>query len=139
MEMEWWISASKKAFNVLKCTDVQKLICAGYELQNEAEAWWKATKPNLKTAHLNPIWEQFKEVFFKNYFPESFRERKEAEFSALVQGSKSVLDYQQRFEDLYHFSPEHPKGEVSKTKKFEKGLKPEIGSVLSVMDIRDYA
>ncbi|XP_043717480.1 uncharacterized protein LOC122665396 [Telopea speciosissima] len=34
---------------------------------------------------------------------------------------------------------EHMKGEASKTTKFEKGLKPEIGSILSVLDIQDYA
>ncbi|XP_043725652.1 uncharacterized protein LOC122672222 [Telopea speciosissima] len=115
--------------------DAQKLICAGYQLQNEAEAWWKATKPNLEAVHPNPTREQFKEVFLKNYFPES---KKETEFFALVQGSKTVLDYQQQFED-FHFAPVHIKGEASKTKKFEKGLKPKIGSILSVLDIQDYA
>ncbi|XP_043717620.1 uncharacterized protein LOC122665532 [Telopea speciosissima] len=139
MEPERWINALEKAFAVLECTDAQKLICVGYQLQNEAEAWWKSTRPNLEATHPNPTWEQFKEVFFKNYFSESFRDKKEAEFSALVQGSKTVLDYQQQFEDLSHFAPEHMKGEASKTKKFEKGLKLEIGSILSVMDIQTYA
>ncbi|XP_043717476.1 uncharacterized protein LOC122665393 [Telopea speciosissima] len=118
--------------------DAQKLICAGYQLQNEAEVWWKATKPNLEAIHPNPTWEQFKEVIFKNYFPKSLRDKKEAEFFAFVQGSKIMLDYQQQFEDLFHFAPKHMKGEASKTKKFEKGLKPKIGSMLSVLDIQDY-
>ncbi|XP_043721052.1 uncharacterized protein LOC122668572 [Telopea speciosissima] len=111
---------------------------AAGELQNEAEAWWKATKPKLEAVHPNPTWEQLKEVFFKNYFPKSFRDKKEVEFSALVQGNKIVLDYQQQFKDLFHFAPKHMKGEASKTKKFEKGLKPEIGSILSVLNIQDY-
>ncbi|XP_043705337.1 uncharacterized protein LOC122655187 [Telopea speciosissima] len=118
MQSERWISTLEKAFDVLECMDAQKLICARYQLQNEAEARWKATERNLEAAHPNPTREQFKEVFFKNYFPESFRNKKEAEFSALVQGSKIVLDYQQQFEDLFHFTPEHMKGEASKIKKF---------------------
>ncbi|XP_043687621.1 uncharacterized protein LOC122638837 [Telopea speciosissima] len=70
MQLERWIITLEKAFDVLECTDAQKLICAGYQLHDEAEAWWKATKPDLEAAHPNPTWEKFKEVCFKNYFPE---------------------------------------------------------------------
>ncbi|XP_043702214.1 uncharacterized protein LOC122652512 [Telopea speciosissima] len=117
-----WISALEKAFEVL-----------------ESAAWWKSARPNLEATHPDPTWDQFKEVFFKNYFPESLKDRKEAEFSVLTQGSKTVLEYQQRFEDLLHFAPDHLRNEVSKTKKFEKGLKPEIGAMLSIMEIETYA
>ncbi|XP_043687627.1 uncharacterized protein LOC122638842 [Telopea speciosissima] len=139
MQPKRWINSLEKAFDVLECTDVQKLICDGYQLQNEAEVWWKATRPNLEAVHPNFTWDQFKEVFSKNYFPESFKDRKEAEVSTLVQGSKLVLNYQQQFKDLFHFTPEHIKGEASKSKKFEKVLKSGIGSILSVLDIQDYA
>ncbi|XP_043705310.1 uncharacterized protein LOC122655150 [Telopea speciosissima] len=134
-----WISALEKAFEVLECSDAQKLICARYQLQNEAEAWWKSTKPNLMMTHPNPTWDQFKEVFFGNFFPTSFRDGKEAEFVALTQESKLVLDYQQQFEDLFHFAPEHIRTEACKSKKFEKGLKPDIGAILVVHDIQSYA
>ncbi|XP_043687709.1 uncharacterized protein LOC122638923 [Telopea speciosissima] len=123
MQSERWISALEKAFDVLECMDAQKLICVGYQLENETEAWWKATKPNLEAVHPNPTWEQ---------------DKKEAELSALVQGSKTMLDYKQQFEDLFHFALEHMKEEANKIKKFEKGLKLEIGSILSVLDIQDY-
>ncbi|XP_043710411.1 uncharacterized protein LOC122659363 [Telopea speciosissima] len=68
-----------------------------------------------------------------------FLDRKEAEFSTLTQGSKTVLEYQQQFEDLLHFIPEHLRNEASKTKKFEKELKPEIGAMLSTIEIETYA
>ncbi|XP_043720932.1 uncharacterized protein LOC122668431 [Telopea speciosissima] len=139
LQPERWISALEKAFEVLECTNAQKLICAGYQLQNEAMAWSKSARPNLEATHPDPTWDQFKEVFFKNYFPESLRDRKEAEFSILTQGSKTVLEYQQRFEDLLHFAPDHLRNEASKTKKFEKGLKPKIGAMLSIMEIETYA
>ncbi|XP_043717527.1 uncharacterized protein LOC122665442 [Telopea speciosissima] len=139
LQPERWISALGKAFKVLECTNAQKFICIGYQLQNKAEAWWKSTRPNLKATHPDPTWDQFKEVFFKNYFPESLRDRKEVEFSTLTQRSKIVLDYQQQFKDLLHFAPEHLRNEASKTKKFEKGLKPEIRAMLSITEIETYA
>ncbi|XP_043702038.1 uncharacterized protein LOC122652380 [Telopea speciosissima] len=139
LQPERWISALEKAFEVLECTNAQKLICAGYQLQNEAAAWWKSARPNLEATHPDPTLDQFKEVFFKNYFPESLRDRKEAEFSVLMQGSKTVLEFQQRFENLLHFASDHLRNEVSKTKKFEKGLKSEIGAMLSIMEIETYA
>ncbi|XP_043692943.1 uncharacterized protein LOC122643383 [Telopea speciosissima] len=126
-------------FKVLECTDTQKLIYTGFQLQDEVAAWWKSTKPNLEVTHPNPTWEQFKEVFFRNYFPESFRDEKEVEFMALTQGSKSVLDYQQQFEDLFHFTPEHMRSDACKSKKFEKGVKPEISVMLAILDIQSYA
>ncbi|XP_043710473.1 uncharacterized protein LOC122659426 [Telopea speciosissima] len=138
LQPERWISALEKAFEVLECTNTQKLICVGYQLRDEAAAWWKSTRPNLEAPHPDPTWDQFKEVFFRNYFPESLKDRKEAEFSALTQGSKTVLEYQQQFEDLLHFAPEHLRNKASKTKNFEKGLKPEIGAMLSIMEIETY-
>ncbi|XP_043687646.1 uncharacterized protein LOC122638861 [Telopea speciosissima] len=139
LQPERWINAMERIFEVLECTDAQKLICAGFQLQDEAAAWWKSTKPNLEVTHPNPTWEQFKEVFFENNFPESFRDEKEAEFTVLTQGSKSVLDYQQQFEDLFHFAPEHMRSNACKSKKFEKGLKPEISAMLAILDIQSYA
>ncbi|XP_043705519.1 uncharacterized protein LOC122655386 [Telopea speciosissima] len=134
-----WICAMERTFEVLECTDAQKLICAGFQLQDEAAAWWKSTKPNLEVTHPNPTWEQFKEAFFRNFFPESFRDEKEAEYVALTQGSRLVLDYQQQFKDLFHFAPEYLRNDAWKSKKFEKGLKPEISDMLAILDIQSYA
>ncbi|XP_043693054.1 uncharacterized protein LOC122643503 [Telopea speciosissima] len=132
LQPERWISA---IFEVLECTDAQKIICAGFQLQDEAAAWWKSTKANLEVIHPNPTWEQFKEAFFENFFLESFRDEKEAEFAALTQGLGLVLDYQQQFKDLFHFAPVHIRSDACKAKKFEKGLKPDIGAMLAILDI----
>ncbi|XP_043699980.1 uncharacterized protein LOC122650649 [Telopea speciosissima] len=129
----------ERIFEVLECTDAQKFICARFQLQDEAAAWWKSTKPNLEVTHPNSTWVQFKEVFFRNYFLESFRDEKEAKFMTLTQGSKLVLEYQQQFEDLFHFAPEYMRSDACKSKKFEKGLKPEISAMLAILDIQSYA
>ncbi|XP_042482882.1 uncharacterized protein LOC122063247 [Macadamia integrifolia] len=81
----------------------------------------------------------FKEAFFENYFPESIRDRRDTKFSTLVQGSRFVLKYQQRYEELYYFSPEHIRNDRAKAKKFEKGLRPSIGSTIVGLKLQTYA
>ncbi|XP_042505598.1 uncharacterized protein LOC122082187 [Macadamia integrifolia] len=95
------------------------------------EGMEKAFKPNL-------TWEHFKVAFY-NYFPDSVRERKETEFMELKQGSNSVLEYRQDFEKLFFFAPELLKGDQEKAKRFEKGLRPTIGSVLVAQYLHSYA
>ncbi|XP_043700182.1 uncharacterized protein LOC122650881 [Telopea speciosissima] len=139
LQPERWISAMERTFEVLECTDAQKLICVEFQLQDKAAAWWKSARPNLEEIHPNPTWEQFKEAFFENFFPKSFRDEKEAGFEALTQGLGSILDYQQQFKDLFHFASAHMRGDACKAKKFEKGLKPEISAMLAILEIQSYA
>ncbi|XP_042485925.1 uncharacterized protein LOC122066176 [Macadamia integrifolia] len=120
-------------------TEEQKLMCADYQLKNEANAWWKSTKPILVALQPNLTWEHFKVEFYNNYFPDSMRERKEIEFMELKQGSNSVLEYQQDFEKLFFFAPEHLKGDQAKVKRFEKGLRPTIGAMLVAQYLHNYA
>ncbi|XP_042474827.1 uncharacterized protein LOC122056927 [Macadamia integrifolia] len=134
-----WVEGMEKAFKVMTLTEEQKLMCADYRLQNEANAWWKSTEPILVALQPNLTWEHFKMAFYNNYFPDSVRERKETEFMELKQGSNSVLEYQQDFEKLFFFAPENFKGDQAKAKRFEKGLKPTIGAVLVAQYLHSYA
>ncbi|XP_043714530.1 uncharacterized protein LOC122662889 [Telopea speciosissima] len=129
----------EKIFTMIDCTEDCKIRCAAYMLKGEADAWWRSTKPNLVITHPNLTWEQFKEAFFENYFSESYHERKAAEFMDVTQGSKSVLECQQKFEELFHFAPIHLKDDVEKGKRFEKGLRPGISSILVSHGPQTYA
>ncbi|XP_043721069.1 uncharacterized protein LOC122668589 [Telopea speciosissima] len=100
-----WVQQMEKIFDFLGCTEEQRIACAGFQLEGDAEAWWKSTRPNLMALHPNLTWDQFKTAFYENYFPRNFWEKKEAEFMSLVQGSRSVLEYQQKYEELHHFAP----------------------------------
>ncbi|XP_042483786.1 uncharacterized protein LOC122064150 [Macadamia integrifolia] len=139
LESDWWIQELEKVFDIIECIEAHKLLCAGLQLRNEADSWWKASKPILMAAHLEPPWEQFKELFLSNYYPKSFRDCKEAEFMTLTQGSKTVLEYQQQFESLFYFSSCHMRTAKEKAQKFLKRLKTSIGTVLEVLDLTEYA
>ncbi|XP_043710481.1 uncharacterized protein LOC122659436 [Telopea speciosissima] len=119
-----WVKEMEKAFEFLGYNEQQKLTCARYKLQYEAEAWWETTKPILQAAHPVLTWDIFKQAFFGNYFPTSVKKRKEVELDELTQGPKSVLQYQQKFEELFFFAPPHMGTDEAKAQKFEDGLRP---------------
>ncbi|XP_043717890.1 uncharacterized protein LOC122665820 [Telopea speciosissima] len=134
-----WVKEMEKAFKFLGCNEQQKLTCARYKLQYEAEAWWETIKPILHAAHPILTWDIFKQAFFGNYFPTSMKKRKEIELAELVQGSKSVLEYSQKFEELFFFAPPHMGNDEAKAQKFEDGLRPQIASIMATIPTQGYS
>ncbi|XP_043704860.1 uncharacterized protein LOC122654710 [Telopea speciosissima] len=134
-----WVKEMKKALKFLGCNEKQKLICAGYKLQYEAEAWWETTRPILEVAHPVITWDIFKQAFFANYFPTSVRKKKEIELAELTQGPKSVLEYQQKFEELFFFAPPYLSDDEAKAQKFEDGLRPQIVSIMATRPTQGYS
>ncbi|XP_043694198.1 uncharacterized protein LOC122644894 [Telopea speciosissima] len=120
----------EKIFDLLGCTDEQRITCAGFQLEGEAEAWWKYEHETLMTIYPKLSWDQFKVAFYENYFPKNFREKKEAEFMSLVQGMKSVIEYQQKYEELHYFTPPHLWDDQGKASRFERGLRNSIGAIV---------
>lgn len=39
-----WVGELEKAFELLGCTDIGKITLVVYQLQDNANEWWKATK-----------------------------------------------------------------------------------------------
>ncbi|XP_043710201.1 uncharacterized protein LOC122659119 [Telopea speciosissima] len=94
-----WLRDLERIFEVLPCNDLEKIRCATFQLRGDADIWWRSSKDHFWARYPNATWNQFKEAFLKNYFPRNFREKKEIEFMNLSQGSKSVFEYQQLFEE----------------------------------------
>ncbi|XP_043716302.1 uncharacterized protein LOC122664520 [Telopea speciosissima] len=134
-----WIRDMEGIFEVLRCTDEDKIRCAAFQFRGEVNSWWQSTKDNFRQLYPNPTWDQFTETFQGNYFPQSFRDQKEIEFMSLTQGPKSVLEYQQIFEELFYFAPKHMKPDGVKARKFEKGLRPSIISSKVLHNLPSYA
>ena len=72
-QAETWIAEVEKAFRACQVeTDEAKMGLAEYQLKEEANNWWIFKKANLR----EPVtWEQFKEIFFEQYFPSSTRDK----------------------------------------------------------------
>ena len=69
---ETWILKIEKFFDVIDCSEEQKASYATFMLDKEADHWWCMTKRLLED-HGLIVWRQFKEAFYKKYFPDSVR------------------------------------------------------------------
>ncbi|XP_030460041.1 uncharacterized protein LOC115680380 [Syzygium oleosum] len=81
-----WVEELEKVFEVLGCTEAEKVTLAVYQLQDNASDWWKATKGRVFPDGVAQTWAVFSENFYGKFFSESARERKLAEFMRLRQG-----------------------------------------------------
>ena len=76
-------------------------------------------------------WAQFKEEFTDKFVPASYRDAKAEEFFRLEQGTLSVTYYEWSFSELVKHVPFIRDDEVSKTKRFSVGLRPEIRTIVA--------
>jgi hypothetical protein len=63
------------------------------------------TNRRMEAGGITVTWERFKDEFLTKYFPTDVRSRKEIKFLKLKQGSMSVVEYAEKFEELSRFCP----------------------------------
>ncbi|XP_034677690.1 uncharacterized protein LOC117908132 [Vitis riparia] len=98
-EAEAWILKMEKFFSVIDCSEEQKASYAAFMLDKEADHWWRMTRRLLENQ--GPItWRQFREAFYKKYFPDSVRRQKVGEFIRLEHGDMTVAQYEAKFTEL---------------------------------------
>ena len=79
---ESWVLDLEKYLEVLNCFETQKVVFFTFMLGGQAEHWWRMEERLLGIDE--PLaWDQFKEVFFRKYFPRSVRRQKESKFIQL--------------------------------------------------------
>ncbi|GFS42533.1 hypothetical protein Acr_00g0080350 [Actinidia rufa] len=69
MAVESWLLGIERVFEVLPCTDEQKVVYATFTFEGATLIWWQLKKP------LEPLWlwPRFLKVFNEEYFPEMCR------------------------------------------------------------------
>ncbi|MQL90217.1 hypothetical protein Taro_022793 [Colocasia esculenta] len=86
-EAENWQEEIERIFQVMQCTNREKVVLATFQFTKDARAWWKAT-----SAHLPNVgklqWAGFLEIFRGKYFSERVKEKK-AEF--LAAGEQEIV------------------------------------------------
>ena len=137
-EAEAWIMKIEKFFDVIDCSEEQKASYAAFMLDKEADHWWRMTKRLLEDQ--GPIvWSQFREAFYKKYFPDSVRRQKVGEFVRLEQGDLTVAQYEAKFTELSRFAPQLIATEEEKALKFQDGLKPYLKNKISILKLSVYS
>ncbi|XP_041026909.1 uncharacterized protein LOC121267102 [Juglans microcarpa x Juglans regia] len=142
LDAERWIERMEQIFEVLYCTDDQKVKYATYHLTNMANKWWKSTRAlvQLELGEAVPIsWEHFKRIFLDHFLPRTLRESRARQFMDLTQGTMKVTQYATKFIVLSLFASYLIPDEEKKAEKFEHGLDRRIRERVRTLRIRSFS
>lgn len=123
--IENWIIDMEKCFDIVKCSNTEKVAYATFMLREGAFDWWNAHRKSYPEGTIL-TWEIFKQAFYQKYFPLSIQRQKEREFLDLKQGGKSVAEYEMELSKLVRYAFENAQNGIKKAQRFEDGLNPII-------------
>ncbi|XP_052198293.1 uncharacterized protein LOC127805580 [Diospyros lotus] len=116
--------------------DAQKVQLGTFLLRDDAERWWETV--HQRYGPRDPTWAKFQNAFNEAYCPTWYKEQKVYEFIELVQGSKTVAQYEVEFIALAKYAPNLISIEEKKASKFQRGLRPEIRHAYGGARVIDY-
>ncbi|GKC02022.1 zinc finger, CCHC-type, retrotransposon gag domain protein [Tanacetum coccineum] len=125
VEAENWIAHIEKIFEVLGCDDQFKARLATYKLEGDAHSWWRAyKKAKGGDAYVATVsWNDFRDIFFLQYFPYSEKERCEREYKSIRQlPEETSTDFMKRFLRLAGFLGAKAGTQEGHAKHFKWGL-----------------
>ena len=130
-EADRWLKATEKAFNTLELTEAQKVSNVYGLLHDTSDAWFARVRM-LQGNQLS--WDVFKTEFCREYLTDAFKAERQNEFIALKQGSMTVREYVDRFEDLYKYASDIFPTEAQKCYRFKEGLQTVLKNELSLYE-----
>eukprot|EP00268_Persea_americana_P061513 TRINITY_DN7782_c2_g1_i1.p1 TRINITY_DN7782_c2_g1~~TRINITY_DN7782_c2_g1_i1.p1 ORF type:complete len:191 (-),score=29.33 TRINITY_DN7782_c2_g1_i1:579-1151(-) len=108
-------------------------------LQDKAERWRDVIKrTHAKRARPIPC-DFLKTEFNYKFFPVHMKDKKLVEFLTLIQGSKSLANYEAKFIELSHYTLQLVPTEVKKISRFMKGLKSAVKREVAMFELSTYA
>lgn len=87
----------QKAFELLRCSEEEKVALVTYQLQDNASYRWKATREMVFPRNVMVNWNAFVEAFNGKYFSQCARVRKVKEFLHLQHNTMTVDQYEAKF------------------------------------------
>ncbi|XP_043815352.1 uncharacterized protein LOC122724452 [Manihot esculenta] len=128
-DLDKWLKKVLKVFELMKLTDPEKVENVHGLLQGKADAWFDG----IRRRHgVRLTWDQFIHEFCQEYLSESYRKGKHDAFFRLFQGSLSIREYVDKFEDLYYcFVSDILPSEEAKCDRFRQGLHVNIRSSMT--------
>ena len=126
---EAWLEGMGRCFALRDYNSNSKAKIAIFQLRDSALNWWGKLERQL---HLTPdtvTWELFEERFRKKYLPAYYEEQKVGAFHALIQGGRTVEEYEIRFMELVKYVS-YMDTDQRQVDRFMYGLRPKIRAMV---------
>ncbi|KAK9705620.1 hypothetical protein RND81_07G071400 [Saponaria officinalis] len=144
VKLEALVRSFDKIFTTLNCEENLRIPQATHYLVDNADIWWTENKDRLMAPvprndnGVNVVramnWEEFKTALRSEFFPEHIKRAKKTEFNNLRQGSLTVQEYYNQFQELARFALELVPTPESRASRFEQGLDINIRAALGGWD-----
>ncbi|XP_016707222.1 uncharacterized protein [Gossypium hirsutum] len=134
---EYWLEATERIMNDLDYSVEQKLKGAISLLRDEAYQWWLTVRDRTPVNRVT--WELFKMVFKGKYVGASYVDARRKEFLNLVQGGKTVAEYEAEFLRLSRYAVGIVATEYECSVRFEDGFRDELRVLITLQRERDFA
>lgn len=130
-----WLKRVLTTFEDMGIEDDLKLKVAVRLLQSRASTWWET----LKGRSDDPLtWSDFLREFDEEYYTRFHRDQKRQQYMRLIQGSKTVAEYETELKDLANFVPEIVGSEEALCSKFEEGLNLSVREKMAITGTQSF-
>ena len=123
-----WIETNEEIFQMMGCTEEQRVSYSTFLLKDRAKDWWKA---HQRAHPEGVIWAEFKREFIERFYPKSYKDTKVEELYRLELGSSSVPEYEKKFSELIRLVPFFAENEQEKINRFMAGLNPAVRTIVT--------
>src|SRR5205809_500156 len=117
LEADSWLRLMESKFELLVCTEEQKTLFASHQLRGPAASWWETFLAMQPAGHRVP-WTEFRAAFTAHHIPSSVVKIELREFMTLKQGTKTVREYVQKFNELARNAPNQVDSDEKKRECF---------------------
>jgi hypothetical protein len=123
--MEAWLEGMTRCFSLRDYASNSKAKIAIFQLRDNALNWWGNLERQLHLTADTISWELFEERFRRKYLPAYYEEQQVGAFHSLIQGNKTVEEYEIRFMELVKYVS-YLDSDQRHAERFIYGLNPRI-------------
>ncbi|GMN27490.1 hypothetical protein TIFTF001_041042 [Ficus carica] len=127
-----WLIDIQVILDFMRLTEQENVICASFALKKDARHWWMTVQMRRDVTTMS--WQDFVSEFRTMYFNREILAAQQDEFTSLRQGTMTVMEAINKFEQLARLCPELVPGETEKVRLMMKMFRSDIAKQVSAGD-----
>ncbi|GMN23588.1 hypothetical protein TIFTF001_040474 [Ficus carica] len=119
-----WLIDIQVILDFMGLAEHEKVLCASFALKKDVRHWWKTVQMRRNVANMD--WQDFVAEFNTMYYNGEILAVQQDEFTSFKQGSMSVVEAVNKFEQLSRLCPELVPNEKEKVRRMMKMFRTDI-------------